>query len=398
MDSLTSEHSLYALLEPIDSRVEPIRHISSVLPALSAAIGTPFSTPVHPDPQAVAQALHMPSCERVVVVFIDGLGFWNLSLRVGHTPNLRALLREPINNAPILTTQPSTTSVAIPAFGTGTLPGYTGMYGYTQRNPLTGNKAQMISFTDQVEPEQLQHQPSVFTQLAQAGMRVTSVGLPRFEHSALTRAALAGGEFIGSESPRMRIKHTIAANSKPGLTYLYIRDLDKTAHHRGWDNDAWVAQLERIDTVIGTLRRSLTPGTLLAITADHGVVNMQPQDQIDIAHIPELQAGVVLMAGESRAPMLYTQEGQASAVAARWREYLGQAAEVMTRDQAIRAGVFGAVENRTLPWIGDVIVLANGRHTIVDSRTQSEQERSLLAVHGSRTRMEMEIPLLLGVL
>ena len=153
--------TLHTLLDPIDCRQEQQRHLSSVLPALSAALGVPIPTPVHPHPQQLAQSLHIPSCERAVVVFIDGLGFWNLSLRVGHTPNMRSMLRQQYNDQPIWTTQPSTTSVAIPTFGTGTAPGFTGMFGYTQRNPRTGNKAQMITFTDdaanQMEEKIKQH-------------------------------------------------------------------------------------------------------------------------------------------------------------------------------------------------------------------------------------------------
>lgn len=390
--------TLHTLLDPIDCRQEQQRHLSSVLPALSAALGVPIPTPVHPHPQQLAQSLHIPSCERVVVVFIDGLGFWNLALRIGHTPNMRAMLRQQSNDQPIWTTQPSTTSVAIPTFGTGTAPGFTGMFGYTQRNPRTGNKAQMITFTDDIAPREVQHQPTLFSQIAQQGIRVTSIGLPRFEHSALTEAALKGGAFIGSESPRMRLKHALAANNTPGLTYLYIRDLDKTAHKTGWDNDAWVAQLEKMDTVIGTLRRMLAPGTVLVITADHGVVNMVEQDQIDIADNPILQEGVELVAGEPRAPMLYTTPGQQDAVAQRWQEVLADRAVVVTQQEALNQGIFGAVQPHTLPWLADVFVLTQRQHTIVDSRTQREQERTLPAVHGSRTQMEMEIPLLIEML
>lgn len=390
--------TLHQLCDPIDCNTEQSRHISSVLPAISAALHAPVSTRSHRDPEQLATVLHIPTVERAVVVFIDGLGFWNLATRIGHAPNLRAMLRHNVNTKPIYTTQPSTTSVAIPAFGTGTTPGYTGMFGYTQRNPATLRKAQMISFTDNIDPHEIQQQPSVFAQLMQQGIRVTSVGLPKFEHSALTAAALAGADFIGSISPRIRLKRVLEANQTPGLTYLYIRDLDKTAHHNGWDCEPWIAELERIDTVIGVLRRSLSAGTLLVVTADHGAVNMIPDQQIDIAQYTQLQAGVELVAGEPRAPMLYTTEGERDRVAERWKNILADRAQVMTQDEALAAGVFGPVEERTLAWIGDVIVLATGQTTIVDSRTQQEQERSMPAVHGSRTRIEFEIPLLLEVL
>ena len=61
-------------------------HLSAVLPALSAAIGHPTPTKVHADPKACQRALGLPDAESAIVVLVDGLGFWNLAMRLGHLP------------------------------------------------------------------------------------------------------------------------------------------------------------------------------------------------------------------------------------------------------------------------------------------------------------------------
>jgi hypothetical protein len=46
--------------------------------------------------------------------------------------------------------------------------------------------------------------------------------------------------------------------------------------------------------------------------------------------------------------------------------------------------------------IGDVVVAMAGRATVVDSRTQSDQALALIGVHGSLTRDELDVPLLVA--
>ncbi|WEV73473.1 alkaline phosphatase family protein [Bifidobacterium sp. ESL0798] len=374
------------------------RHISAVLPALSAAIGHPMPTPMHPDPEAARLALGFPKADSAVVVLVDGLGFWNLAMRAGHAPYLRGLMNQERNAKPIVTCIPSTTPIVMGSFGTGTCPGMTGMTGFTQRNEKTGGLGQLISFAGAPEPEELQRQPTIFERLAETGVRVTSVGLPKFAHSGLTRAALRGGEYAGSRHEELRVRAAIKAAAKPGLTYYYVEDVDKTGHHHGPFGEEWAAALENTDEQLQALKRGLKPGTLMVVVADHGMVQVDPAAQVDIANRENLTRDVALVAGEPRMMMLYAEpEVDCSAMAARWREELGDIAQIFTRDEAIERGLYGNVEARVRPLIGDVIVCAKGNVTIVDSRTQSEGAMGLLGVHGSLTRLEREIPCLIDV-
>ncbi|MDF7664802.1 nucleotide pyrophosphatase/phosphodiesterase family protein [Bifidobacterium sp. ESL0745] len=374
------------------------RHISAVLPALSAAIGQPMPTSVHPDPEGARVALGFPKTDSAVIVLVDGLGFWNLAMRAGHAPYLRGLMNQERNAKPIATCIPSTTPIVMGAFGTGTCPGMTGMTGFTQRNEETGELAQLISFAGAPEPEDLQRQPTVFERLVDNGVRVTSVGLPKFAHSSLTRAALRGPEYQGSQHRQLRVRAAIKAAGKPGITYYYVDDVDKAGHHYGPMSEEWATALENTDEQLRMLRRGLKPGTLMVVVADHGMVEVDFGNQIDIAANENLTRDVALVAGEPRMTMLYTQPGaDVDVMAVRWREELADRAEIFTRDEAIKRGLYGSVEARVRPLIGDVIVCAKGNATIVDSRTHSEGAMGLLGVHGSLTRLEREIPCLIDV-
>lgn len=373
-------------------------HISSVLPALSDAIDAPVKTAIHNNPHALREILGFPKSNSAIVVLIDGLGYWNILMRKGHAPYLRSLLKESINQRPISTCVPSTTVAAMTTFGTGTCPGLTCMTGYTQKNSQTGKLAQLIQFNDAPDPLVLQQEPTIFESLVSNGVRADSVGLPKFENTPLTKAAFRGANYITAGTPRARILKAANNSKTPGLTYMYLRDADKTGHNYGWDSQQWVSVFEQIDEQLRLLRANCAPGTLIVITADHGMIKSDPNKRIDIAKHDELIKGVSMVGGEPRSVMLYANsDANPEDIIYRWREYFGTNAIVRSKKQAIDDGIFGLVNNRAEDVIGDVIVQACGAYTIVDSRIQSDKAMSLPSVHGSMTHMEMDIPCLIDL-
>ncbi|MEE1296368.1 MAG: alkaline phosphatase family protein [Bifidobacterium sp.] len=373
-------------------------HLSAVLGAVTDAIGQPIATAVHPDPAADRAALGLPAARAVVVVLVDGLGYWNLAMRLAHMRYLRSLLDEPANRRPISTTSPSTTTAAIASFGTGTCPGLTCMTGYTQQNPATGELAQLIAFRGAPSPEDLQREPTVFERLAERGVPVTSVGLSRFAASPFTRAALRGSRYICADQPLDRVRKVAEAAREPGLTYLYLRDIDKTGHAEGWDSEPWVATAEKVDNQLATLRRLVPPDTLIVIVADHGMVAPDSSQRLDVASDDVLMQGVRLLAGEPRSMMVYLEDGEdVDAAARRWRARLGERGWVRTKAEAVEAGFFGPTCDRALATIGDLLVEAAAAVTLVDSAHQTMGAMTMPGVHGSQTMLEMDIPCLVDL-
>jgi len=376
------------------------RHLSSVLPGISFAIHTPVSTAYHQTAEDCSHILNLPQCSSAIVVLIDGLGYWNLAERIGHAPYLRSLLHNnPENNADtasINTCYPSTTVAALGTFGTGTCPGLTGMLGYTQLNPENHHIAQMIKFVHAIAPEKLQQQPTILEKIEEAGGQVSTVGLPDFKRSPLTRAALRGSQYT-SQVNDLRRAYQAAENAHHyNLTYLYIRIIDKAGHKYGWESDEWAASLENADQQLQIVRNNMPHDSALIITADHGMININYDHQIDIATIPVLNHHIACIGGEPRALMLYVKKDtDPQETANEWANYLKDQAIVLTKQEAIQHHVFGEVAPHVLPMIGDVIVMCTGDTTIVDSRVQPSTMMSMPGVHGSLTEYETRIPLLI---
>ncbi|MBC7290977.1 MAG: alkaline phosphatase family protein, partial [Actinotalea sp.] len=360
--------------------------LDRVLPAALGAVGAPVPAGAG-DAQAARQRLGVPVADRVVVVLVDGLGHRMLTERAGHAPFLRRRLAD----ATVLTCGfPSTTATSMGLFGTGQPAGRTGLAGYTVRHP-DGGLGNLVSWEGMGEPRRWQREPSLLGHAAELGVAVGSVGPAAFARSGLTEAALSGATYVGAESLEARVDAALELLRRgTALVYLYWGQVDKAGHQHGWRSPQWGDELAATDFELGRLARSVPRGTTVVVTADHGMVDVDRSQLVDVAAEPALRADVELVAGEPRATHVHTAPGTAGTVAQRWRERLGDAAVVLPRDEAVAAGLFGEVAGHVVPVIGDLVVAATGVAGVVDSRTQTPHSLLLRGMHGSLTAGEMQ--------
>ena len=104
---------------------------------------------------------------------------------------------------------------------------------------------------------------------------------------------------------------------------------------------------------------------------------------------------VDLLGGDPRARHVYALPGAAGDVLATWRAVLGDAAWVVSREQAVEDGWFGPVGPLVADRIGDVVVAARGTAAVI--RSQAEPLLSKLpGQHGSLSAEEQLVPLLIA--
>jgi hypothetical protein len=123
------------------------------------------------------------------------------------------------------------------------------------------------------------------------------------------------------------------------------------------------------------------------------MVDVGPEDRLDVDSTPDLRDGLVLLGGEPRARHLYVRPGAAGDVLATWREVLGDRAWVLARDEAIKEGWFGPVDPRMTDRIGDVVAAAAGTFAVVAAKQEPGESR-LFGMHGSLTPSEQLVPAL----
>ena len=366
------------------------RELGAVLSACLDAVGSGHVVAGRDSAQD-RTLLDIPEARHIVVVILDGLGFYQLEARSGHAPFLRSIVAGNLSAG-----FPTTTATSLSLFGTGYGAGRTGMTGYTARNPRTGALANLISWEGAFDPEEWQVCPSLLEEAARAGARVTTLGNHGFEGSGLTHAALRGGRFVATRRLAERVDVAQSIAHEPGITYMYWGDIDAAGHKHGWQSDQWVAAVEDADRELRRLAESLPQGAAMVVTSDHGMVDVTGQPRWDVGGDTVLARDVELVAGEPRALHLYTDPKATDAVIERWSEHLGDHAVVMTRAEAVEAGLFGPVAAEVTSRLGDVIVAMAQRATVVDSRTQTPHSLNLIGMHGSLTPEELTVPLLIA--
>jgi hypothetical protein len=138
----------------------------------------------------------------------------------------------------------------------------------------------------------------------------------------------------------------------------------------------------------------MPPGFGLVVTADHGMVNLGPEDRLDVADAPELMEGVRLLGGEARARHVYAWPGAAQDVLSVWQEKMGDRMWVVSKEEAVQAGWFGPrVSDWVVPRIGDVVAAAFAPVGIFQ-REVDPLQASLIGHHGSMTGVEQRVPFL----
>jgi Type I phosphodiesterase / nucleotide pyrophosphatase len=372
------------------------RSLAEVLPALLTALGVPRP--------GSAGVLAVPPVRAAGVLLVDGLGAGLLRRYAADAPFLASLP----DAGPLTAGFPSSTSTSLTSLGTGAPPAAHGMVGITMRVGVGAHGLLLhtlqwtehgvrpaVDLRDPLPPERIQPGRTALERAADAGVGVTVVSTRRFENSGLTRAALRGGTFRGVTALGDLAAEMVGALHEPGrrLCYGYHSDLDALGHEHGPGSMAWRMQLTAVDRLVSLVAEQLPPDSLLAVTGDHGMVTVDRR--IDADTDRDLRRDVALVGGDPRSRLVYARPGAAAAVLATWREVLGDAAIVVSRDEALADGWFGPSATRYADRIGDVVVAARAGTAVIRSAAEPGLSK-LPGQHGALSAEEQWVPLLIA--
>ena len=338
-------------------------------------------------------SLSLGSAEnREVLILIDGMGQDAIDKYGDQFPIFDELKRV----KKLYTNFPSTTATSLSTLGTGVLPGIHGMLGYTVRVPRSDNRLlNALKWDERVDPVMWQKVPTLFERAALAGVSVTHVAAKRYEGSGFTQAALRGAKYVGANGvDEMATAVSAALKPQPSFVYTYLNTLDSAGHSDGVGSDKWLTALQQVSEFITKVKQLAPAGTRIWVTSDHGMVNST--EQVILGQDNNLLENVTLIGGEPRARHIYIKEGAASETIAQWQEFFGNKAKVLSKESAIKDGLFGPVVTEdSHDRLGDLIAIANNDLILVDP-ARVREETSMVGHHGGVTDIEVEIPLLLA--
>ena len=358
--------------------------------------------------RTLAEQIPAEPVDRVILLILDGVGYRKL-LRVfdDHPGMAMHALADRGTCLPITSVFPSTTVTALTSYSTGLTPQQHGMIGYRLYLRETQAITNMIQLPmldpapgahPMVTAESLLPIPTVYEEMAAAGVRTHTLLPSHISHSGLSRVLYRG---CGSTHPVVNFADMLVTarqilSNATGKTFLslYWPGPDSIAHTRGPETESYLAELLSVDEAIRRELIDRVENTVLLICSDHGFVPMRPTDYLKLSDLPDLSAGLLLPpVGEPRASYLFLRHRNGSADGAHAPTELPHGLVQFTAAEAVQLGLFGHgdLHPEFAHRLGDLVVVSTGSAGIYHPYPGVPL---LPGMHGGLTPEEMLVPLL----
>lgn len=226
--------------------------------------------------------------------------------------------------------------------------------------------------------------------------------LPRhIAHSEYSRYSYAGSTVTAYRSideVTALVLEALASCDEDTMVFVYLPHFDSVSHERGCESDAAAAVVGRLDRWFGELvERLARHDALLLASADHGFIDVVPEDQLQLEDFPAIAACLERpLCGEPRVPFCYVRGDTRERFGEIVREEIGDAFDVHESDALLRAGWFGPLPSvgRTalVGRVGTHVLVPRRRVTLVD-RLDGEPPTDFIGMHGGIDEDEMHVPL-----
>lgn len=327
---------------------------------------------------------------KVLVILVDGMGAENVLARAGHAP---WLAKEISGGATTLSCFPATTSTNIASFATGLNPGEHGFIGHVVSDSHFGERLNLLNgWTSETDPLLWQPHKTVSERAAEIGVACNVIAAEEYRQTGFTKATMREANFFGLDDLAARFNKALEILLAPedSINYLYVPELDKFGHTNGWQSAGWGIQLETIAAEIGQLIRRLPSDAGVVITADHGMLDSQEDDKVELSELLN-PLGVSFFGGDTRTSLLYLDSDASSEEV---RSALGDSRYFTCYTPQELESWYGSFGQHALDRLPGLVLVAKGNHTLYHSSFSKQKSYRMIAHHGAFSSSELRIPLI----
>ncbi len=353
---------------------------------------------------------------RVILVLVDALSLSRLQRwMTDGTARVWSRLVEQGQLAAITSIVPSTTAAALTSLWTRRSPAEHGIVGYElwlkeygmvsnmiSQSPMSfGNDAGSLAKAG-FNPEQFLNLPTLGTHLAASGIRSYALQHRSILHSGLSQMYFKDVNLHGFLTPSelwVNLRHLVESNPRQRQYFwVYTGQIDHFSHYYHPDDErtaaefgdfSWTFEQQFLDKLSPALRQ----GTLVLLTADHGMIATQRLGNYDLRNHPDLTRLLhILPTGESRLMYLFIRPGQTEQVRGYFDHTWPGQFSFIDPAEAVSKGLFGpgTPHPRLADRIGDLIVAAHNDAYL----WWANKENPFVGRHGGLSAEEMIVPLL----
>ncbi len=363
--------------------------------------------------------------DRVVVLYLDAFGSRFVEQFLEDAPLLQRLSREGVV-AKITSQFPTTTAAHVTTIHTGQTPGQSGVFEWQYYEPqldkmispllfsFAGDKKRDTLTQTGIEPARLYPNRTLYHDLKDHGVRSTIFQSREFTPSTYSRVVFKGARvkpYVSLPEALVSLRQRLISKATPAYYFLYFDKLDTICHHHGPQSHHAAAETETMLTILDQqLFRPLDgklQNTLFLITADHGMVEVDPKTTIYLntdqrfegyeRFLKQNRDGQWLVAaGSPRDMFLYIYEDCLEEALAFFGDRLDGTADVRRVQDLIDQGYFGPppVSEVFLSRVGNLVILPYSGESVWWYE-KGRFEQKFYGHHGGLTPSEAEIPLLL---
>ncbi|MGC9523117.1 MAG: alkaline phosphatase family protein [Anaerolineae bacterium] len=358
--------------------------------------------------------------KRVVLLVMDGLGWIQLRRAMAqHEDLVFHRLAERGRLVPLTTTFLSTTNSVLSTIWTGHPPVEHGLLAYELYLREWMMAVEAIGFSSPFEPfsntllrwgyepEQFLPVPSVAQILGEQGVTSVAVIAKQFTTTPLSRMHYRGANEIRAHSYtsdlwvalRQALAYHGGERDERLLLAGYWAAVDSLAHKHGPQDETGEAEVWTMAQLmealfLDRLEARDRDGTLLLLTADHGLITTPPTSTVVLGDHPELWDMLWMPpVGEGRVPFFYVRNGMEVDARAYLEASCGEHFTFLSREEVLGSGLLGPGEPYAeVPFrLGDLVGIAKGDSSF--ARTEEDAKR-LVGRHGGLAPEEMLVPLL----
>lgn len=349
--------------------------------------------------------------ERVALVYLDAFGWTFLERQHDHP--LLGRVRSDGLVAQLTSQFPSTTTAHVTTIHSGLPVAEHGLYEWHLLEPTLNRLITPLPFcfagereretlAGVLDPKDVFPGESLYARLAAHGIRSSVAQPAAFAYGSPNQVLLRGADVLPFSTPEQGLAAAAAALATTDAAYalVYLDGVDELMHDVGPDGPAADLALAEAMTMIE--RAPFPPGTLVLLTADHGMSPVDPERTVYVNHVwPELAAHLetgadgkpLAPAGSCRDLFLHVQDGHLDEVRDRLGDRLDGIADVVAAQTLIAAGAFAEPSTRLRARLGDVVVLPHYGEAVF-WHEPGRFVQDLHGQHGGLSPQEMEIPLL----
>ncbi len=300
---------------------------------------------------------------------------------------------------------PSTTACAMLSFYTGLTPGEHGVMGFTTYIKELGTIVNMLNLS---HPSQEAPLPLIYQNFTSyisekavpIGDHLSRAGIPAYSILPASISELPTTQFHHRNMQRIRyyypwdafqlMRKELLENERVFVN-VYIPTVDTLSHHYG---PFTTETLSSAADLLELLLKSLDgiKGVSLLLTADHGQIDNNVSHVVD----QELMEGLLLPPwGDSRAAFMKAKDENSIR---RYFEEKLKGFEVFSKEEYLKMGVLGEVDQRFQDRLGDLLAVPHVPESLIYSYRGPENDKDYINFkghHGGLTEEEQIVPLLI---